>query len=334
MSDFTKSQPTQGDVHVNTPLGNISIAFIQNATNFVADRVFPNIPVQKQSDRYYTYDRGFFNRDEMEVRAPGTESAGSGYEVDNTPTYYAPIYAFHHDIPDEVRSNSDSVIRPDRDATNLVTHKALIRRESLWTGKYFGTGIWGTERAGVASGPTGSQFLRWDDASSTPIEDVRAGMTAMLENTGFMPNTLVIDQHTFDALIDHPDIVDRVKYGQTAPGPAMVDVAELQALLKIPRILIMRAIQNTAAEGVTNAHSFIAGKSALLCYAAPSPGLMVPTAGYTFSWNGHLGSGALGSRIKRFRREALASDRVEIEMSFDQKLVSNELGYFFLNTVS
>jgi len=331
---FTKSQPTASDVHVNTPLTNISIAFIQNATNFVADRVFPNIPVAKQSDRYYTYDRGYFNRDEMEVRAPGTESAGSGYEVDSTPTYYADVYAFHHDVPDQVRANADSVIRPDRDGTELVTHKALIKREALWASKYFGTGIWGTERAGVAAGPTGTQFLRWDDANSTPIEDMRAAVTAVLESTGFMMNTLVIDQYTFDALIDHPDIVDRVKYGQTAPGVAMVDVAELQQLFKIPRIFVMRSIRNTAKEGAANAHSFIGGKNALLCYSAPNPGLQVPTAGYTFSWNGLLGSGASGQRITRFRMEHLKSDRIEVEMSFDQKLVSDELGYFFQDTVS
>ena len=98
------TQPTKGDVHVNKPLTNISIAYMQQATNFVADTVFPNIPVAMQSDRYYTYDRGYFNRDEMQERAPGTESAGSGYEVDNTPTYYAKVYAFHHDVPDQVRS--------------------------------------------------------------------------------------------------------------------------------------------------------------------------------------------------------------------------------------
>ena len=67
--------PTPGDVHVNVPLTNISIAYLQNASNFIASRVFPNIPVQKQSDRYYTYDRGEFNRDEMKERAAGTESA-------------------------------------------------------------------------------------------------------------------------------------------------------------------------------------------------------------------------------------------------------------------
>ena len=42
--------PSRGDVHVNRPLTNISIAFLQTQEAFVADRVFPNIPVTKQSD--------------------------------------------------------------------------------------------------------------------------------------------------------------------------------------------------------------------------------------------------------------------------------------------
>ena len=91
----------------------------------------------------------------------------------------------------------------------------------------------------------------------------------------------------------------------------------------------MQAIENTAAEGASNSHAFIGGKKALLAFSAPSPGLQVPTAGYTFSWNGFLGAGAQGGRIKKFRMEHLESDRVEIQMAFDQKLVSADLGYFW-----
>lgn len=328
--------PTPGDVHVSQPLTNISVAFLQDATNFVADKVFPNIPVTKQADRYYTYDRGYFNRDEMDVRAPGTESKGGVYSVDNTPTYFAPVYAFHHDIDDQRRSNADSVLDPDREATELVTHKALIKREKLFVSKYFAGGIWtGGDVDGVASNANNTTtFLQWSDANSDPIGNVRLAKTTVLERTGFEPNTLVIGQRVFDALIDHPDIVDRVKYGQTAGGPAQIDVSELQALFKIPRIVVMKAVENTAKEGATNAHSFIGGKKALLCYSAPTPGLMTPTAGYTFSWNGYLGAAAQGQRIKKFRIEPLASDRVEIEMAFDQKLVSAELGYFFDSIVA
>lgn len=327
--------PTPGDVHVNTPLTNISVAMLQDMSNFIADSVFPNIPVTKQSDRYYTYDRGFFNRDEMQVRAPGTETAGTHYSVDNTPTYFAPIYGIHHDIDDQRRSNSDSPLEPDREATMIVTHKGMIKREKLWVSKFFVGGIWTSDVDGVASGENNATtFRQWNDASSTPIENVRAAKTTVLQRTGIEPNTLVIGQQVLDALSDHPDIVDRVKYGNTPGGPADIDVQDLQRLFKVPRVLVMKAVENTAAEGATNSHSFIGGKKALLCYAAPAPGLMVPTAGYTFSWTGYLGAAAQGQRITRFRMENLKSDRVELEMAFDQKLVAADLGYFWDSIVA
>jgi hypothetical protein len=326
--------PVPGDVHVNTPLTNISIAYLQDASNFVASRVFPNIPVTKQSDRYYTYDRGEFNRDEAEERAPGAESAGGSYTLDNTPTYFSKVYAFHKDIPDQVRANADAVLSPDREATEYVTHKALIKREKLWASNYFATSVWTTDITGVASGPSTGEVLQWNDADSTPIENIRTGKRTVLESTGFEPNTLVLGKAVYDTLVDHPDIVDRIKYGQTAGQPAMAGVEALMKLFEIERIFVMKAIENTAAKGATNVHSFIGGKKALLCYSAPRPGIMTPTAGYTFSWVGFLGAGSEGNRIKRFRLERIESDRVEIQMAFDLKKVAADLGYFFTSIVA
>jgi hypothetical protein len=96
----------------------------------------------------------------------------------------------------------------------------------------------------------------------------------------------------------------------------------------------MNAVENTAKEGAAASHSFIGGKNALLCHAATAPGLMTPTAGYTFSWTGLLGAGGEGNRIKSFRMEQLGADRIEIDMCFDQKLVSADLGQFFSGIVA
>lgn len=330
-------QPTAHDVHVNAPLTNISIAFLQNQDSFVASSVFPSIPVQKQSDRYYTYDRGDFNRDEMQLRAPGTESAGSGYSIDNTPTYFADVYAFHKDIPDQIRANADSVLQLDREATEYTSHKALIKKEGIFASQYMKSGVWTVDKTGVSASPTGSQFLQWNDAASTPIEDIRTEMTVQQKSTGFRPNTLVLTRPVFDTLIDHPDIIDRVKYGtqDSSANISTVSVPELQALWKIPRILIMDAIVNSADAGQANVHDFIGGKQALLVYSAPRPGLMVPSAGYDFNWAGLLGSvGGLGTRVSKFRMKALKSDRVEIEMAFDLKLVAADLGTLFLSAIA
>src|ERR1017187_6613169 len=49
-------QPTLQDVHVNRPLTNISVAYLQEAAGveFVADKAFPAVPVENKSDLYYT----------------------------------------------------------------------------------------------------------------------------------------------------------------------------------------------------------------------------------------------------------------------------------------
>ena len=96
----------------------------------------------------------------------------------------------------------------------------------------------------------------------------------------------------------------------------------------------MEAVENTAAEGATYSGAFIGGKSLLLCHAAPSPGKMIPTAGYTFSWNGYLGASSMGGRIKKFRLERNAADRIEMEMAFDQKLVTADMGTYFYTAVA
>ena len=89
---------------------------------------------------------------------------------------------------------------------------------------------------------------------------------------------------------------------------------------------------NTAAEGVTDSIDFVATKKALLAYAAPSPSLQKPSAGYLFVWTGMVGAGN-GIRIKRYRMEHLAADRIEAESAFDAKVVAADLGVLFYDIV-
>ena len=329
------TQLSRGDVHVNRPLTNISVAYMQSAGVFVASRVFPNIPVAKQSDAYFAYDRGEFNRDAMEERAPATESAGGTYKIGND-VYYSRVYAYHKDVPDQVRANQDSPINLDREATEFVTRKGLIKREVTWVDAYFKTGVWAFNVVGATSrssnldpsGASANGVLYWNDANSTPIEDVRLLKWLVLEETGFMPNTLTLGRPVFDVLVDHGDIVGRLDRGQTA-GPAMANRESLAALFEVDEVLVMDAIQNTAREGQDADHSFIGGKHALLSYRPATPGILTPSAGYTFSWNGYVGASDQGVRIKRFRMEELASDRIEAEAAYDQKLISGDLAAFF-----
>jgi hypothetical protein len=42
----------------------------------------------------------------------------------------------------------------------------------------------------------------------------------------------------------------------------------------------------------------------------------------------------MGTRMKQFRLEAIASDRIEGEMAFDMKVISSILGVFFSGVIA
>lgn len=320
-------QPRTSDIHVNKPLTNVSVAFIQDRQkDYVADKVFPMVPVQKQSDLYFTYEKGNFYRDDVQERAPGTESAGSGYNVNTDEQYFCKVYALHDDVDDQSRANSDQPLNPDKDATEFVTHQIMLKREKKWFENYFTTSIW----TGSASGSDVTPSTLWDVSTSTPIEDIDQEKEASHKKTGHMPNTIVASSNVFRTLKNHPDIIDRVKYTQTG----LVTEDMLAGLFGVEKFLVARGIQNTAKEGQTDVMSYFADKDLLLCYANPRPALKKPSAGYMFTWNGFLGAGAFGNRMKKFRMEHLASDRIEGEIAFDPKLVCADCGVFFNNVIS
>ncbi len=326
-------QPTLNQVHVDRPLTNISVAYIQEAKDFIADQVFPLVPVQKQSDRYFVYTKGDWFRDEAQVRAPATESAGGGYNLDNTPSYYAPVYAFHKDVDEQTRANSDVPLNADRDATQFVTQRMLLRRERQWASQYFTTGIWGnTDQTGVASGPAANQFVQWNATGSTPVEDIDTQIYQIKESTGYKPNTLVIGPLVFRTLKNHAEVLDRIKYTQR--GIITEDI--LASVFGVDKVLVASAVYNSAQEGAADAMQFIYGKQALLVYAEKNPGIQKPSGGYIFGWTGLLGAGAYGSRITRIPMPWLGqgTERIEGEMAFAAKLVSADLGVFYTSCVA
>lgn len=317
------SKPTISDVHVNRPLTNIAVAYIQSTTDFIADKVFPIVPVAKQSDRYFVYTIDDWFRDEAQERAPSTESAGGGWSIDNTPTYYCRIYAFHKDIDDDIRANADEPIDLDRDATTFVTQKLLIKRETIWATNYFRPGVWGTTKVG------GVDFAKWSDyTNSTPIEDIGQGIIDIARRTGFKPNVLVLSPDVFNVLKSHPKVLDRIKYTQKA----VITEDILAGLLGVDRVLVPWAVVNTAAEGATKDMQFIFSNGALLVYANPTPSILKPSGGYIFVWTG-LPGGVAGIRVRDFRIEERKSDRIEAEMAIDCKLVAPDVGVFFSDVI-
>jgi hypothetical protein len=317
-------QPTINQVHVNRPLTNLSVAYMQSADNFIASKVFPVVPVDKKSDVFWVFTKNDWLRDEAELRAPSTESAGSGYNV-GTQTYNCDVFAIHKDVSDMIRANSDTSLADDRPATEFVTQRLLLRQEVQLVTDFFKTGVWGTDVTGA------TDFAQWDDyTTSDPLENVDAGKEAIISVTGKEANTLVLGYSLYRKLIRHPLIREQVKY----TSAENISEALLAKILDVKRVFVSKAIKATNVEGETASYSFVFGKSAWLGHVAESPGLLTPSAGYTIAWKGASYGMGQTVGIKKFRLEAIESDRIEGQIAIDHQIVGADLGYFFASAVA
>lgn len=314
-------------------LSNFAIANYQADKNFIASQVFPVVEVDRQSAQYNVWDRNAFYRDEMQLRAPSSESAGSGFSLSQD-NYLCAVNALHKDLSNQERANWTSrTTSPDRAIARYLTQQALQRRERQWVTRYFATSIWGQDYTGVASAPSTNQFLQWNDTNADPAKDIKTAKTNRLQNTGFEPNTLVVGYEVHQQLSEHPDIISRISGGSNPTNPAIVTTAALAAIFEVDRYLVARAVKATNVEGATAAYGFIHGKAALLCYVDPNPGPEVPTAGVTFAWTGGDMMG-MTMAVAAIEAPLIKSVRYEIEMAWDDKVTANELGAYFTTAVA
>lgn len=318
------------DVHVDGLLTNVSTAYNQDPGKFVADRVFPILPVSFKSDKIAKFDKQPWMRSQARPRALSTESAGSGYTL-STQDYACMVYALHHDIDDQLRANAQTPFAPDRNGTAFVTNQLRLQREIQFMTKYFGTGLWDNEWAGVTGTPSTDEFKQWDQSSgSTPVKDVIAACTVVEKKTGVRPNVGLFSREVFDILKTHADLRDYFKYTTSDS----IDRAMMARLFELDEVVVASAVYDSAAEGAAESMGFIAGKHVLLAYRTPNPALEVITAGYIPVWTGYLGAGAFGNRIKKFRMEHLNSDRIEGELAYDMVKVCSDAAIFLYGAIA
>ena len=311
--------PTINDVQLVEPvLTNMLVGYRQADNRFVAGRVFPAVTVRNDSGSYPILTKKYWFTDGLLRRAPGDPFGRLEYGIE-TGTYVTQQWAADHAIADEVRANSQIPMELERVGVELLGQKSLLRKEIAFAADFMVTGVWGTDNTTATD---------WDDyTNGDPIGDILLAMETISNNTGFTPNTLVVGAVVHRALINHPDVLDRIKYVQAADQDAAQRM--LLSALGITNYLVARASYSNTNEAAAFSATPIIDDDALVCYVAPTTGLFDASAGKTFVWPGGGGDGTIYSYYENSRHATILQHKEQ----WDQKLVAADLGYFFSDIV-
>lgn len=318
-------KPSSSEVFVSAPLSNMSIAYLQSNENFIAHRANTPVPVQHQVGKYFTKAKADFFLDpgEKARRGDGAQSNGGGYTV-STSNYSCDVWAWHKDVGPQTQANTQSPLDWRRDAVNYCTQIIAQRAEAQFVTDVLATSIWGTD-----STPSN---LWSDQTASTPIKDVKTACKTILSNTGFAPNLMICSYEVWEQLEQHPELLDRIKWTSGEPLTEQI----VARIFGVDRVLVSKAVKNTAEEGATATMAFHSVKDALVCYVDNAMSLDAPSAFKVLSWRDAKRSG-IGMDASVTEEEiplTRGGVRIEAEMALDNVITGTDLGYFFSNAVA
>jgi hypothetical protein len=311
-----------GVIKFDQALTNVSVAYTN--AEFVAERVMPVVPVDKQSDKYFIHGKDRFRvRDDR--RAPGGEAQESRWTLSND-TFYCSGHALKDYVPREDVANADPQLDLLTDTTEVLTDQVLLSQE---------VGL----VAALAAGMTGTSLAdqvatTWNNDANDPLAIIEAQKLVIAKRCGGrMPNVLTISAPVFSAIKNNAKVKALLTGSPDLPS-TLITPAMLAAKLELEEVIIASAVKDTANEGQAATLDWVWGENALLSIRPKSPGRKVLSLGYTFKWGKAFGGDYGAQFVNRYFWQPKLSDVVEVHKYYDAKVIAADAGVLFTNCLT
>lgn len=324
--------PAMPSVHIDRALTNVSIAYMNDT--FVADQVLPPLDVDKNSDKYFVYEKETFlrhsgkdaNGKPKSLRRPKSEASEIEYEL-STDSYFCEEYAKKTLVPDAIRKYADSPLSPDIDGTMVVTEQLKLDNEiAAATVACTTTNFPSTHKVLLTTGGSGTSWAQYTSANSLPLGDIKNGKIAVRKAIMREPNNALYTVDTAQTLADHPDIKELVKY-------VHADALSSSGLPRVLRGLNTVEAATQVATSAEGAATFTSGNAwadengtnvCLIYFRSQDKGPRTVHFGRTFDAPDATVD-VRGITVRRYRNEAKKGDYVEAAMTRDWKYICKDV---------
>lgn len=298
--------PLKSQLHVSKLLSNVSVRYRNE--EYIGDKIFPEVPVSKDTDLYRVYDRDF--KIPETKRAPKAVAKEHSFQFSNS-SYTVEQHALKDYVgEDEEEQNDQGSIEVD--TTESLTD-VIMRRKELMIASLFTTTNWSLN-VSLAAGATFSD----NTTTSDPVRVFDTAASTIIANAAKMPNFGWITRDGAVAAKNHVSILDRIKYTS-----AEITIPKLAGLFDLPVLHVAQAIYDTAADGLAPSMSNFFADKAFVGWKPSSPGLKTPSCGYWFT--------SRKNRVRKWVDEERNATAIEVEVKTVPKVVASLTGYLINN---
>lgn len=307
--------PQINDVHVNAPLTNFALQLRNRA--FVAERVFPIVPVLKESDLYYTFSREELR--DVETRRAAGALAREIEWVPSTASYVAEEYALRHLLPDRIVNNADAPVRPRMNTTAKLMKWIMLGYEKRVQAIAQNSN---NSVATVAASP------KWDGTSPTIEKDIDTAKDSVRNNAGVEPNCILLAENVKDVVKRDSTLRDLIRYVINV-GEGNRDLlvnGELPPVMFNLELIIAGAVEDTGKIGQSSTIAKIWNDAVPVFYREQSVSLDALSWGYTMRVQNPI--------VTSYRDEPRKGEYIEASILQAEELVSTACANLITDVLS
>lgn len=238
-------------IHVDQPLSNLAIQY-KNA-DYVADKIFPQVQVNKRSDKYFIYTKSNAFNNISALTQHNADVGELGYSV-STGSYSVLDYALKKFVSRDEIENADMPLSPLIDATENITNALLLDREIKLATTLFSTSTFTGARLTDLSAAT-----KWTSDSSEPIDQIFSAIDSIIGVEG--PLCIMFGNDAWTSFRTHADVLSAIQFTQ---GGVAVTEQQVKDFFGLEDVVIGKASKNTANPGQTASYSRVWGDSVLI----------------------------------------------------------------------
>lgn len=305
-----------GELHVDAALTNVTVAYKPNG--FIADQLAPIVPVSKESDKYYVFDREESLRTFNDLRADGSEANTIEMKFSKD-TYFCEEYALNIAITDRQKKNADSALKLEMRKSKHLKNTLLLSRE-----KRVATLVRALANYATGHKVTLTGADQWSDTGFTgdPLQQIDDGIQTIYDATGQFPNFLLLPYSVATVLANNAKFLERVKYTKDN----LVSSTGLPKIIRNMVVLTPGAVETTSLEGA-NAATFATVWGNDLVMGISNGGSIMDELSqfYTFrneEW-----------KTYKWYEKSKKSTFIETSVIEDTKKISDVAGYIIKNVV-
>lgn len=302
----------------------VTSEFVQNVANIYlqesgipAFSIFPELNSQKLTGKIALYDKEdwfYIGTVSEYIRSGAVESAGDDYET-SSQNYTLLKYSFHKDITEDEANEYDNPFQPAEDAARFVINRIRRVITQKLVDTYLTTGVWSDDLVGT------TDFTKWSDSSSKPVNDVLTWQENIHKVTGFKPNRMIVTPDIHRTLKSNTSVTGMMK----TTDDKVVSNALIAKLFEVDEYVVIDTVNSGATD-------YMASNKLLLIYTPPRPSRMAPSAGYTLVYKGEKLQTATTTRIpQEIKNHSL---RIEADVHACPLALASDLGVYASSVIA